>query len=62
MDWHFRKSMSVKEAAQYHNRSTSTIYRWIKQGKLDATKANNRWVVDPRILDVKNDVILQIAA
>lgn len=62
IDWNFRKSMSVKETAAFHERSTSTIYRWIRQGKLDATKVNGRWIVDPRKLDLKKDVLLQIAA
>jgi excisionase family DNA binding protein len=62
IDWHYRKTMRVKDAAMYHNRSASTIYRWIKQGKLDATKVNGKWVVDPTIRDKKEDVLLQIAA
>jgi excisionase family DNA binding protein len=61
IDWNIRKTMTVKEAAQLHNRSASTIYRWIKQGKLDATKVNRRWVIDPTIRDVKNDIMIHIA-
>lgn len=41
--WQYFKSydgwMTVREAAEKYNVSQKTIYRWIKNGKLDATKA-----------------------
>lgn len=44
-DWTNREVISAKEAAETYNRSTSTIYRWIKQGKLQAKKVRGRWQI-----------------
>lgn len=60
--WNFRRTCSAKEAAEMHNRSVSTIYRWIREGRLDATKVNGRWVVDPRKRDPKNDPLIILSA
>lgn len=44
--WSTRQLMSVKEYAQYCGKSVSTIYRWIKQGKLIAAKnPRGRWAI-----------------
>lgn len=45
MAWAFRRGVTVKEAAEIYSRSKSTIYRWIKSGKLDAVKVGRRWVI-----------------
>jgi excisionase family DNA binding protein len=36
---------TVKEAAAYFGKSLSTIYRWIKSGKLNATKVGRKWEI-----------------
>lgn len=42
--WAKRRIIDVTEACKVFNRSRSTIYRWIKQGKLaHAIKENGRW-------------------
>lgn len=43
--WSNRKIINVKEAAELHGKHRSTIYRWIKKGKLDAEKVNGRWQI-----------------
>lgn len=43
--WSGRKVVSVKEACEIHGKSRSTIYRWIKQGKLQAVKEGRKWVI-----------------
>lgn len=43
--WSDRKILSVKEIAQQLGKSCSTVYRWIKQGKLQAQKYKGRWQV-----------------
>lgn len=45
IDWMSRKGITVAEAAQKFNRSKSTIYRWIKAGKLAAAKRDRRWII-----------------
>lgn len=37
--------VSTTEAMEHFNRSRSTIYRWIKSGKVHAEKHGRRWVV-----------------
>ena len=42
--WTKRKVVNVKEACKIFNRSRSTIYRWIKQGKFaNAIKVKGKW-------------------
>lgn len=43
--WSGRTIINVKEAARLHERHPSTIYRWIKSGKLQAKKVNGRWQI-----------------
>lgn len=43
--WSGRTIIDVKEAARLHERHPSTIYRWIKNGKLPAKKVNGRWQI-----------------
>lgn len=46
--WAHRQTLSVKEYAAKVGKSVSTIYRWIKQGKLIAARNpnnRNRWVI-----------------
>lgn len=43
--WSDRVVIDTKAAAEKYDRSPSTIYRWIKQGKLDAKKVNGRWEI-----------------
>ena len=43
--WTGRDIISVKEAAQLHERHPSTIYRWIKSGKLPAKKVGGKWQI-----------------
>jgi len=45
MIWTARKAISVKEAMSVFNRSKSTIYRWIRAGKLNAKKESGRWII-----------------
>lgn len=45
MGWTERKALTAKEIAEKYNRSTSTVYRWIKQGKLEARKNGRRWEI-----------------
>ena len=45
MAWTEQQVMTAKEAAEKYNRSTSTIYRWIKQGKLEGRKNGRRWEI-----------------
>jgi hypothetical protein len=44
-DYMNRKFFSVTEAMGLVGKSRSTIYRWIKSGKLVAQKENRRWVI-----------------
>lgn len=37
--------ISTAQAMEHFNRSRSTIYRWIKSGKLKAEKQGHRWVI-----------------
>ena len=37
--------MSVEEASKYFKRSTGTIRRWIKLGRIQADKEGNKWYV-----------------
>lgn len=37
--------VSTAQAMEHFDRSRSTIYRWIKSGKLKAEKQGRRWVV-----------------
>lgn len=39
------KEISTREAMELYSRSRSTIYRWIKSGKLNAIKRDRRWVI-----------------
>lgn len=43
--WSDRSIVTVKEAAELYGKSASTIYRWIKQGKLQAKKVKGRWQI-----------------
>lgn len=44
--WSHRTIVTVKEACKLFGRSRSTIYRWIKQGKLPhAIKVSGRWQI-----------------
>lgn len=44
--WTNRRIINVTEACEVFNRSRSTIYRWIKQGKLpNAIKVRGRWQI-----------------
>jgi hypothetical protein len=45
MTWTERKTISVKDAMSVFNRSKSTIYRWIRAGKLNAKKESGRWII-----------------
>lgn len=45
MSWTQRKLVSTKEAMQIFKRSKSTIYRWIRAGKLNAQKQGGRWQI-----------------
>lgn len=37
--------MTTAEAMAHFNRSRSTIYRWIKSGKIEAVKKGRRWII-----------------
>ena len=37
--------MTTAEAMVHFNRSRSTIYRWIKSGKVEAVKKGRRWII-----------------
>lgn len=43
--WTRRKVVDTKEAANMINRSRSSVYYWIKTGKLEARKVNGRWFI-----------------
>lgn len=44
--WSHRRIITVSEACKIFNRSRSTIYRWIKQGRLPhAIKEKGRWQI-----------------
>jgi excisionase family DNA binding protein len=45
LKWSQRKPISVSEAVDIFHRSRSTIYRWIKKGKLNARKSGRYWVI-----------------
>ena len=45
LDWAHRKTISTREAMQKFGRSQSTIYRWIRSGKLKAVKERGRWLI-----------------
>ena len=44
-EWSNRELIDTKTAAEKYDRSPSTIYRWIKQGKLAAKKVSGRWEI-----------------
>ena len=44
-EWSEREVTDTKTIAEKYDRSASTIYRWIKQGKLNAKKVNGRWEI-----------------
>lgn len=39
-------TMTVQEYAEKHNVSERTVYRWIKDGKINAEKFHNTWIVN----------------
>lgn len=41
----YRKTMTTREAMDHFGKSRSTIYRWIRCGKLNAIKQGRHWVV-----------------
>lgn len=43
--WTRRTVITVTDACEKFSRSKSTIYRWIKAGKLIAQKIDHRWVI-----------------
>jgi excisionase family DNA binding protein len=43
--WMKRERISVTEALVRFSRSRSTIYRWIKSGKINAIKVGRFWVI-----------------
>ena len=43
--WTKRRIVDAKEATSLYRRSRSTIYRWVKQGKLQAKKVKGRWQI-----------------
>lgn len=45
LDWANRKMISTKDAMEKFSRSQSTIYRWIRSGKLKAVKEKGRWLI-----------------
>jgi excisionase family DNA binding protein len=45
LGWAHRKMISTREAMDKFGRSQSTIYRWIRSGKLQAVKERGRWLI-----------------
>lgn len=45
MSWAQRKVVTALEAALFYGKSRSTIYRWIKAGKLRAKKVKAQWQI-----------------
>jgi hypothetical protein len=43
--WTNRRFISVTEATELYGKSRSTIYRWLKSGKLNGQKQSYRWVI-----------------
>lgn len=43
--------LTVGEVAEYFRTTTTTIYRWLKQGKLTAVKIGKEWRIDENILE-----------
>lgn len=43
--WTKTRYLNTVEAGEKHGRSRSTVYRWIKSGKLQARKRNGRWFI-----------------
>ena len=43
--------MTIKETAQHTGKSESTIRRWIKQGKLNATLVDGKYDIEESALD-----------
>lgn len=43
--WIHRRIVTVKEACEIFGRSRSTIYRWIKNGRLAAVKQKGKWKI-----------------
>jgi excisionase family DNA binding protein len=44
--------MTVGEVADYLRTTTTTIYRWLKEGKLEAVKIGKEWRIDQDLLNV----------
>jgi hypothetical protein len=54
MNWTRRRRATTLEAMVLFSRSRSTIYRWLRNGKLFGTKEGRKWVIaidpmDPRL-------------
>jgi len=45
------KYYTIRELAQLLRLDKSTIYRWIKSGKIRAIKINNRWLIPAEELE-----------
>ena len=48
--------LTVAEVADYLKTTTTTVYRWLKEGKLTATKIGKEWRIDETLL---NDLLSQ---
>ncbi|HCX64177.1 MAG TPA: excisionase, partial [Eubacteriaceae bacterium] len=43
--------MTVSEVAEYFRTTTTTVYRWLKQGKLKSVKIGKEWRIFRSSLD-----------
>lgn len=50
------KSMDISEAVVKFNVSRRTIYRWIKDGRIKASKQRGQWVIDDNMTDMTTKV------
>lgn len=48
----YRKLISVKEAAELLNLSAITVYRMVKEGRIEARKLGSRVLLDPQTLNI----------
>jgi len=49
----YRRLLSVKQTAEILNLSVLTIYRMVKEGRIEARKLGHRVLIDPEVLGLK---------
>jgi excisionase family DNA binding protein len=54
-----KENLTVKDVAEYLNRSETTIYNMLNNGELPGIKLGGKWIVRKRDLDTFLDSLLE---